>query len=242
MISSNLLTHVGITTAYTPAAAPDYPPIHICWVPIIGCWPWPVHGQPVHELVLNLFRGEVHLHRTAHQFITSHIESSWASVRMGTHHSIASPSLLLYLCNLSWPNLNQRERPEVYSRRFYAYAKETQRHRPLASRRTFVRYPGTKWRPPKAWHRLFCRTQGLWTLLTRTLNFKSISGRALNGIKWRTSGRAMIGYGSVQILHDETVATGIRNGAKMVVEGGVSLHLHFSCFNGVKMVQSVRAK
>ena len=33
----------------------------------------------------------------------------------------------------------------------------------------------------------------------------------------------MIGYGSVQILHDETVATGIRNGAKMVVEGGVYL-------------------
>ena len=43
-----------------------------------------------------LFRGEVHLHRTAHQFITSHIESSWASVRMDTHHSITSPSLLLY--------------------------------------------------------------------------------------------------------------------------------------------------
>ena len=50
----------------------------------------------------------------------------------------------------------------------------------------------------------------------------------------------MVGYGSVQILHDETVATGIRNGAKMVVEGGVSLHLRFSCFHGVKMVH-VRA-
>ena len=43
----------------------------------------------------------------------------------------------------------------------------------------------------------------------------------------------MIGYGSVQILHDETVATGIRNGAKMVVEGGVSLHLGFLHFHGV---------
>ena len=44
----------------------------------------------------------------------------------------------------------------------------------------------------------------------------------------------MVGYGSVQILHDKTVATGIRNGAKMVVEGGVSLRLRFSCFHGVK--------
>ena len=50
----------------------------------------------------------------------------------------------------------------------------------------------------------------------------------------------MVGYKSVQILHDETVATGIRNGAKMVIEGGVSLHLRFLRFHDVKMVH-VRA-
>lgn len=50
----------------------------------------------------------------------------------------------------------------------------------------------------------------------------------------------MVGYGSVQILHDKTVATAIRNGTKMVVEGGVSLHLRFLHIHDVKMVH-VRA-
>ena len=45
----------------------------------------------------------------------------------------------------------------------------------------------------------------------------------------------MVGYGSVQIVHDETVVTGIRNGAEMVVAGGVSLHLGFLHFHGVRM-------
>ena len=49
----------------------------------------------------------------------------------------------------------------------------------------------------------------------------------------------MVGYGSVQMLHDETVATGIRNGAKTVVEGGVSLHLGFLHFHmGASLVLS----
>ena len=56
----------------------------------------------------------------------------------------------------------------------------------------------------------------------------------------------MVGYGSVQIVHDETVVTGIRNGAKMVVAGGVSLHLGFSsfswCEDGPCPSMSVRAK
>ena len=57
----------------------------------------------------------------------------------------------------------------------------------------------------------------------------------------------MVGYGSVQILHDKTVATSIRDGAKTVVEGGVSLHLRFSCFPHVVksdpfQCMSVRAK
>ena len=44
----------------------------------------------------------------------------------------------------------------------------------------------------------------------------------------------MVGYGSVQIVHDETVVTGIRNGVEMVVAGGVSLHLGFLHFHGVR--------
>ena len=42
------------------------------------------------------------------------------------------------------------------------------------------------------------------------------------------------------MVGDETVATGIRNGTKTVVEGGVSLHVRFSFSHIVHNMEMVR--
>ena len=108
-ISFNLLTHVGITDASTPAASIENPYMHIDWFSSLKCGPWP-GPRPVRwwDGIWFILK-KTYINWPVHQKITSHLESSSAFDDTDTPHSIRFTNWLSYDCNAPWPWSNSNK-------------------------------------------------------------------------------------------------------------------------------------